>query len=429
MRCTGPRVPLLVAALACLSIPPSSAATPADLTSVVREGEDLYRQGAYSEALKKFESALAGGVETPALLYQTGSCYALATGNKDKEAEMKKRAVPLFEKEITGGSASLDSYYYLAATYVNDLKDPVKGTDVARKGVASLEKPGAAAPKTPDGLFRAGRLYSMLGKDKEAISYYDRSVQAAESGAVGVDRASYRLALEDLSAYRFKEKKYDAAAKAYASLLKLDPLRDRDRHQYGLALLLSGKPDEATATWRKAVTDDLRTELNYLSGVVTRWMQSGSPKTSKYLPKSGSIDDATLEQKINESAEVLRAVREKDAKAKQEQEEKERAELAEKEKNKAPLDPEAVKAKFKAKMKNQPPPDPNATEASGEGDPWKALREMGINPTKVPPPPPPSPERLAAEKEFFFLMTEYVKRGHLIRNFCFENGLVEMIFR
>ena len=37
--------------------------------------------------------------------------------------------------------------------------------------------------------------------------------------------------------------------------------------------------------------------------------------------------------------------------------------------------------------------------------------------------------KTVAEKDFFCLLVEYVKRGHLIRNFCFENGLVEMIFR
>jgi hypothetical protein len=80
-------------------------------------------------------------------------------------------------------------------------------------------------------------------------------------------------------------------------------------------------------------------------------------------------------------------------------------------------------------MKNAPPPpDPNTYDADAS-DAMKALHQMGLSPAPLPPPPPPSPEKQAAERDFFFLLNEYVKRGHLIRNFCFENGLVEMIFR
>jgi hypothetical protein len=54
---------------------------------------------------------------------------------------------------------------------------------------------------------------------------------------------------------------------------------------------------------------------------------------------------------------------------------------------------------------------------------------MGLHPEKLEAMPAPSPEKVAAEKEFFVLLVEYVKRDRLIRGFCFENGLVEMIFR
>ena len=402
------------------------AALAADPSALVREGEDLYRQGAYSEALKKFESALAAGYETPALLYQTGVCHDAATGNKEKALEFKKRAVPQLEKEISGGTGSVDAHYYLSAIYINDLGDPVKGTDVARKGIAILEKPKAAVPTTQEGLFRAGRLYSFLGKDAQAASFYERSAQAAESGSATVDRASLKLALADLGAWRYREKSWAAAAKAYGALLMLDPLRDRDRHQYGLALFMDGRPQEAAAAWKGAVSDELRTELNYLAGVATKYVSCGSPTTSKLAPKPASLDDAALEQKILQAGEVLRVVREKEAKVRQEQEDKEREERIARETNPPPVDIEAVKAKFKAKRKNPPPPSEPGKE---EADPWQALRNMGLNPVTLPPAPPESPEKIAAEKDFFFLMTTYVKRGHLIRNFCFENGLVEMIFR
>src|SRR6266850_4017400 len=250
-----------------VSASPQAQAPKPDTAALAREGEDLYIKGAFAEALRRFEAVISSGQETGAVLYAAGTCYRQAMGDKEKEIELKRRAIPLLEKETSSGGASVVTCYYLAAIYINDLADPVKGTDAAKKGVALLEKSKSPAPGTQDELFRAGRLYTFLGKDKEAAPYYDRSVQAAEGAAV-VDRTSLRLALESLASYRFHEKEYDAAARALEGLLKIDPLRDRDRHQLGLAYLLAGKPDAAATAWRAAQEDELRTELMYLAAVV-----------------------------------------------------------------------------------------------------------------------------------------------------------------
>jgi len=411
--------------------PESSNPSKPDVAAMIREGDDLYVKGAYAEALKRFEGAMAAGGENGTLLYEAGQCYRQAMGNKEKELELKRRAIPLFEKEIAGGSAPLDSYYYLAAIYVNDVSDPVKGTDVAKQGVALLEKPKAAAPSTQGGLFRAGRLYTFLGKDKEAAAYYDRSAEAAAKSAE-VDRASLVLTHESLANYRWHAKEYAAAAKSYEELLRLDPTRDRDRHQLGLAYLMAGQPDKAAESWRAAKEDELRTELTYLSAVVRKYVALGSPTSSALGPKAPALDDAALAQKILKAAEPLRAARENEAKAQAaalDALEKERQEKSAETKAKA-TDLATIKAniaKMKAKKAPAPPPDPNYVEPST--DPLTALAQMGLHSSTPPPLPPPSPERIAAEKEFFAFLVEYVKRGHLIRNFCFENGLVEMIFR
>lgn len=411
--------------------PETPAPAKPDAAALVREGEDLYMKGAFSEALKRFEAAIAAGRETGPLLYEAGACYGLAMGNKEKEVELKRRAVPLLEKEIAGGAAPIDTYYYLSAIYINDLADPVKGSDAAKKGVSLLDKPKTPPLTTQGALFRAGRLYSFLGKDKEAASYYDRSIAAAE-GAQVVDRNSLKLALESLSTYRLHEKSYEEAAKAYEGLLKLDPLRDRDRHQLGLAYLMAGKPELAATAWRAAKEDELRTELTYLSAVVRKYAALGSPSSSALAPKAASLDDVALVQKILKAAEPLRAVRDKEAKAQQEADEKADKERAAKEAEQAarPMDLETIKAniaKMKAKRAPAPPPDPNAVE--DPSNPATALAQMGLHSVAAPPIPQPSPERIAAEKDFFYLLVEYIRRGHLIRNFCFENGYVEMIFR
>ncbi|MBI3447594.1 MAG: hypothetical protein HY049_01545 [Acidobacteria bacterium] len=418
---------LVLATGAATAAPEPPAAGKADASALTLEAETLYASGAYSEALKKFDALLAAGQETGAILYEAGSCYAQSMGSKEKELELKKRAVPVLEKEIASGSAPVDSYYYLSAIYINDLTDPVKGTDAAKKGVALLEKPKAPAPAGQGALFRAGRLYTFLGKDAQAADYYGRSVQAADGAAV-VDRVALRIALESLASSRFHEKNYDGAAEAYAGLLKLDPTRDRDRHQLGLSYLLAGKYADAESTWRQAKEDEMRTELTYLASIVRKFVDAGSPTASALVPKGSTLDDDALVQKILKAAEPLRAARERDSKAQDDARaawEKDRqAEAADPVKAKARI--AALKAR-KAKLAPEPPPDPNYVPPPV--DPITALEQMGLHSTTPPPLLPPSPERVAAEKDFFYLLMDYVKRGHLVRNFCFENGLVEMIFR
>ncbi|HZE89333.1 MAG TPA: hypothetical protein VE404_07290, partial [Verrucomicrobiae bacterium] len=260
---------VLVATGSAPAAPEAPAPARVDASALTVEAETLYAKGAYAEALKKFDAVISAGQETGAILYEAGSCYAQSMGSKEKELELKKRAVPLLEKEVATGSASVDSYYYLAAIYINDLTDPVKGTDAAKKGAALLERPKAAAPSGQGPLFRAGRLYTFLGKDPQAADYYARSVRSADGAAI-VDRVSVRISLESLAAYRFHEKNYDGAAEAYAGLLKLDPNRDRDRHQLGLSFLLAGKYADAEATWRQAKEDEMRTELTYLAAIVRK---------------------------------------------------------------------------------------------------------------------------------------------------------------
>jgi hypothetical protein len=420
-----------VAATPLRAAPPSAEAKP-DAAALVREAEDLYLKGAFAEALRRLEAVISSGQETGTVLYEAGSCYRQALGDQAKEIDLKKRAIPLLEKEAASGGAKVDTYYYLAAIYINDLADPVKGTDAAKKGVALLEKSGSPAPGSQDELFRAGRLYTFLGKDKDAARYYDLSVEAAEKAPV-VDRASLKLAFESLAAFRFHQKEYDAAARALEGLLKLDPLRDRDRHQLGLAYLLAGKPEQAATAWRAAQEDELRTELTYLSAVVRKYVSLGSPTTSTLAPKPPGLADDDLEKKILQSAGPLRTIREKDAKLQDEanaKAEKEREQKEAERRAARPTDPNIIRqniARIRASRPPAPPPDPNVVETPA--NPTTALAMMGIHPVEPPAILPPSPERIAAEKEFFVLLVEYIKRGHLIRNFCFENGLVEFIFR
>jgi hypothetical protein len=36
---------------------------------------------------------------------------------------------------------------------------------------------------------------------------------------------------------------------------------------------------------------------------------------------------------------------------------------------------------------------------------------------------------MAAERDFFHLLEEYIERGQLIRMYCFQSGLSDLVFR
>ena len=55
---------------------------------------------------------------------------------------------------------------------------------------------------------------------------------------------------------------------------------------------------------------------------------------------------------------------------------------------------------------------------------------MGIRDVMPPPPPGPRSEaRIAAEKKFFGLFAELVRRGQPIRDFALTNGLAPLVFK
>ncbi len=431
MRC--PRSLLVLAAFLLLSPVAAFAEEKApDGAALAAEGDELYRRGVYAEALKKFEAAMAAGRTTPAILYKAATCYGQALGDREKELELKKSAVPLLEKELTGGGGSVESHYYLAAIYLNDLKDPAKGLDVARRGV-ELAKRSQGAPAGPaETEFRVGRLYSFLGNEEAAATHYQRFLEAAERGPGPANRDAMKQAVSSLGAHRMRSGDYAAAAKAYERLLEMDPLADPIRHQLGVAHLRAGNHEKAAEVWAEGNSDDYRTEFLYLSRIVRRYVWAGKPSSSKLAPNAASLDSQALVEKIREAAVNYRQIRVAEEQARKAVEAEEQAKRRADREAKQKLSPEEVKARIREKMKEREAikaKDPDAFEEEKTSI-WKTLREAEPQEGSAPPEPPPtSAENAEAERDFFFLMVEYVKRGPLIRNFSFENGLVELIFR
>ncbi len=403
------------------ALQPASAQEPGKAAAIEREAESLYRQGAYAEALKKFEEAFAAGPSSPAALYQAANCYRAALSDEARELEMKRQAVPLFEKEIASGQAGVASYYYLASIYINSLHDAVKGVEVARKGIALAEKPGMALEPPAENLYRVARLHEFLGQDDKAAAMDERFQKSAAVSPTPVERAAVRISREKLAAHLMRAGKFSDAASVYEALLEAEPLRDPERHQWGLALLKAGKPEEAAAAWRGASSDDYRTELAYLEKVASRYAEAGKPASSVKVPDASSLSDEALATKVQEAGAALRPFRQAAETATRTASDEAAAEAQRRQEEILKLTPEERKARWLAQRE----------KIGAEGGKGSGAKESTAAQTATAPwaRPVKSAEWLAAEREFFYLMTEYVKRGHLIRMYCFQNGLADLVFR
>ena len=428
MRC---RMVLSLATLLILGLTQTQAAQSApDGAALAKEGSDLYHKGAYAAALKKLDAALAAGREDAEVLYMAGACYRQALGNTAKERELKQRAVPLLEREVAAGG-TLNSHFYLASIYIESLGDKEKGSEVARKGIAMAEKSKGAVTSDPADHFRLGRLHTFAGDEAGAAAQYGEYLKLTGEAGPAQDQTSHRAALSSVAAYRMAAKEHAGAAEAYSALLDLDPGDDQIRDLAARAALLAGDPKTAAALWRGAKSDEKRTEYMYFAGVATRYAGHGSPAASKLAPDAASLSDPALVEKIQAAAKVFGELRSAYLREKKEKEDKAQAARQAEMDAKKNLTPEEIKARIQAKKKEREAE--MAQSGGGEGDPnkpsWQRSYEMHMAETNVTVEFPEPPAMQAAAKDFYFLMHEYVKRGHPLREFCFQYGLVDLVFR
>ena len=170
--------------------------------------------------------------------------------------------------------------------------------------------------------------------------------------------------------------------------------------------------------------------MAYLSKVVTRYDESGRPQSCASAPGAESLTDDALSAKVIEAGAALRRYKDK---AESEFKAQQQAVIDEANRHREEilaLSPEERKARWEKKKAEEKASGKKDAGSGGDSakkqEPAVANR---IQPTHISKLPEKSDAWKAAEKDFFCLMTDYVKRGHLIRMYAFQNGLADLIFR
>ncbi len=362
--------------------------------ALVREGQGLYAQGRCEEALGSFETAIAAGARGGELFYQTAFCYRAARQDSARSQESLSKAAALLEESFASGEPSGPGPYYYLSAVRRELGRTAESTAVCRKGIAVAEAGGFAHVRDGPSLFQIARLYSLAGQKEPAIAWYEKAVSAMTAGPES-SRQELPLALRELAAWHGEQGRYHESAGWYTRLLEAEAVPETERFAAGLIMVRAGQYDEALATLVGFTDDDLATEANYVSRVISRYMSLG---TAPPGPELVGMDEAGLQQAIQEAATRFGGVikREDEDRARQE------AQAGEK----------------------------KLQEAPGQRWPRKA---GGTPPVEIikstDPPSPPSEELLAAEREFFGLLAERLRRGLPLRNLALANGYARLIFR
>src|SRR5262245_57450783 len=135
----------------------------------------LYDQGNYDEARKTLLELDASGALDGPLLYRLFFCEK-ASGHDGEARQALDRARATLEGEMTR-QESLETAFYLANTYTN-LGRAGDASKVASDMTAKIESGRIAAPKSGIALFQAGKLYQDQSRQNEAMSYYQKAVDA-----------------------------------------------------------------------------------------------------------------------------------------------------------------------------------------------------------------------------------------------------------
>lgn len=390
---------------------------PATAARLAKEGQDLYRQGKLGEALITYEKAVDAGAEGGELFYQMGYCYKTVRDDPDKARQYMTRAVPFLEK-ITADTSqtSITPYYYLAAAYANELGDAAKGKAVAQRGVTLVGKGSYTNVKDGETLFQIGRLYSLAGDNDKALAWYEKAAAAFDTGKV--TNIQYLITChEQIASVALQKGDYEKSILSLKRLMELDPSREQERLSAGMIMIKAGKYQDAIQVLNGFVSDDLGSEANYIVRVLTRYTGFGSPAIPAATTK---LSDEALAEETRKSAARLSELRQKD-------DEKAVADTPEE----VPYEWRTTSKGKKVKVPLKPALPPPDWQPKDPNNPTAA--EYAYMKGDIIAPPlktiPTSPERLAAEKEFFTLLTEDLRRGHLLRENAVINGFASLIFR
>lgn len=163
-------------------------------------GEAYFRTGDYQNASKVYTELLQLHPESPMVLANLGTSYL-----RQNEPELLDKAVSAFEKSIELGKNIVSSYTGLAELFLRK-GNPAKALSYAQKAV-KINRDDARAHHS------LATVYSVIGRDSDAIEEYKRSIEISDSTAARV-----RLALV------FRKLGESARAIAqYEAALKMSP--------------------------------------------------------------------------------------------------------------------------------------------------------------------------------------------------------------
>jgi tetratricopeptide (TPR) repeat protein len=272
----------------------------------------LYSQGKYAEALPLLEKA-AAAKRTGSLVYQIGFCKGATEGpTTASKKELWGEARPLLEQEVAQpGQATLDRLYYLTVI-ASDQGDADAMRKFALQAIDTIEKGADQNALTGEEWFRLARIHEFVEEPSEAEAAYRRSVSAFQKTAAR-NPSYHALALARVGDLDFDNRRFDAAADAYGEALKLIPNIDQVRpYRRGMALLGSGKIDEAIAAFASDQDVRTNTESQYAADLARK------------VKEVGGLDDADadgtpidrmplegLEGRVKRAGAEFRAAREK----------------------------------------------------------------------------------------------------------------------
>ncbi len=236
----------------------------------VSAGEALYNQGKYAEALPLLLKTSQNTQPTGTLLYQVGFCRAQVEGKMEARKEAWEQAAPLLEKEIAAeGGATLERLYYLVV-----LKYEAKDLEAMRKygaqAVKEIEKGVNAGRLSGEDWFRLARIHDFLSEPADAEAAYRRAVSAF-SKKQGDNPAYQTLAVVRVADLDRQGHHYEEAVAGYAEALKLSPDTDQVKpYRHGLALLATGRWDEAVASFGLDRDPATATESQYAADLARK---------------------------------------------------------------------------------------------------------------------------------------------------------------
>ena len=231
---------------------------------------------------------------------------------------------PYFEAEVQSGSAGVDSYYYLAAVYFQELPDRVKAGQAVQKAIQADAAGTLGEDLDGDALFRLGRIYSFALElephgaserrgelEKLRLESYSNAAEKLLRTR-NANQVYLRLALDDVAQAAMRDRRWADAIDAYSKASASDPLQPGPGTallRLGRELSARGDREGALKAWQGVRgPDGPKTQANYGLRLMRRILAHGDLPVSFEGRTLASVETAALVSGILEAAGFLKTV-------------------------------------------------------------------------------------------------------------------------